>query len=1012
MTPERMKKLQELFDAALDRAPAERAAFLAEACGNDQALRRAVESLLLHHEQANSFIESPPAVVAADLFADEPSESLTGQSIGRYKLLELLGAGGMGEVYLAQDTSLGRKVALKLLPARFTTEPDRLRRFEQEARTASALNHPNIVTIYEIGQVGETHFIATEYLDGVTLRAHLSATRVNAPEALEIAGQVASALAAAHARGIVHRDIKPENIMVLKDSYSLHRENYVKLLDFGIAKLTEATSAKTEAPTKRLIQTNQGVVLGTVSYMSPEQARAVEVDARTDLWSLGVVLYEMVTSQIPFAGDTAEDMRAAILKDKPLPLSSAVPERLKWIVEKALRKDREDRYQTAREFFSDLRELQQQESTSNALREPSVAPEAGAPRSSTEPGDVPPTSTGATGTAAVVTPRPSSAEYIVTGIRRHKRGALLGLAALAIAFTVIAFAIYKWRTSTTANLAVPFQAMKIMRLTDSGKATAAAISPDGNYVVYALENGGRQSLWLRQVSPTSEREIVAPSSTFIRGLTFSKDGNLIYYTAGDRDSVWSNNALYQVPTLGGTPRKLLAAVSSAVTFSPDGSRIAFVHDNQSTAGGETQLKISNADGTGERVLAQHKGNLFFQDSGPAWSPDGEIIACAAGIDPDGIYNTVVGVSVADGTEKPITSYRGWMGRVDRVTWLSDNSGLIVVAATNLSTGSQIWHLAYPSGKVRRITNDLNDYGIDSLTLTSDMATMAAVQQDQTANFWLMMVNEDASRARQITHGKFSGGGGGLTWTPDGKIVFPRRTGDIEDLWIMDRDGTNQRQLTADPSWEVFPTFSPDGRYLVLNSNRVNISHIWRFNADGTNPKQLTDGNSEDYSPVFTPDGQWVLFASWRSGKLATWKVSIEGGEPVQLAHETSPWPAVSPNGKLFASGYHDNDPNTEWRLAVYPIEGGQPGKLFKITSTTKFGPGLSWTPDGQTLIYVDTLDGVSNIWSQPINGSPKRQLTNFKSDLILRFALSPDGRQLVLRRGTETRDVVLIQDSK
>jgi Tol biopolymer transport system component len=229
---------------------------------------------------------------------------------------------------------------------------------------------------------------------------------------------------------------------------------------------------------------------------------------------------------------------------------------------------------------------------------------------------------------------------------------------------------------------------------------------------------------------------------------------------------------------------------------------------------------------------------------------------------------------------------------------------------------------------------------------------------------------------------------------------------------MDQDGTNQRQLTSDAPWEAYPMFSPDGRYLVFNSNGDSISHIWRFDADGTNPKQLTDGNAEDYSPVFTPDGRWVLFCSWRSGKLATWKVSIEGGAPVQLAQDTSPYPAVSPDGKMFASGYHDDDPNSPWKFAIYPITGGQPLKLFDITSTTKAATGLSWTSDGQALIYVDTRDGVSNIWSQPIEGSPKRQLTNFKSDLIFRFALSRDGRQLVLKRGTQTRDVVLIREFK
>jgi serine/threonine protein kinase/sugar lactone lactonase YvrE len=1006
MNPERLQQIEKLFHAALERERAERAAFLVAECGDDDSLRRAVESLLAHHEQAKSFIESPATVAAAAIFEDEKGGSLTGQSVGRYEVLELLGAGGMGEVYLAQDTSLGRKVALKLLPALYTQDADRLRRFEQEARTASALNHPNIITIYEIGHADANHFIATEYIEGATLRSHLATTRIKAVDALDIAVQVASALAAAHAKGVVHRDIKPENIMVLKEDYSLRRENYVKVLDFGIAKLMEAGSLDGEAATMPLINTNQGVVLGTVSYMSPEQARATVVDARTDIWSLGVVLYEMLAGKIPFLGETAEDARAAILRDRLPPLQSEVPERLKWIVEKALRKDREDRYQTAREFLSDLRELQKQEFASESLREHSVAPQASDDESVTSgQSAIAPTGTGST--REIAAPPTSSAEYIVGEIRRHKRGVVIAVAVLLLTTVGIAYGLIElWRRSQSRPV-TSSRSMKITRLTDSGNATAAAISPDGNYVVYALENEGKQSLWLRQVAPTSEKEIVSSAPVYIRGLTFSKDGNLIYYTAGDRDSVFGNGVLYQVPALGGTPRKVLARVSSPIAFSPDGSRIAFVRDNEGS-GGEEALMIANVNGTEERILAQHKGLAFFNDSGPAWSPDGKIIACGVWFDP--IYNSVVEVSVEDGTEKPMTSYKGWMGPVDRVTWLRDGSGLLVVAAQDVITGSQIWHLAYPSGEVRRITNDLNGYGSDSLTLTSDSATIAVVQQDAMANFWLMMMNEDTGRARQITHGKFSDGGGGLAWTPDGKIVFPRRTGDMHDLWIMDQGGANQRQLTTDAPWEVFPMFSPDGRYLVFNSNRDKISHIWRIDADATNPKQLTTGNAEEYSPVFTPDGKWVLFSSWRSGKLATWKVSIDGGEPVQLAQQDSPWPAVSPDGKLFACGYHDSDPNSPWRLAIYPIAGGQPVKLFEITSTTKFGTGLSWTPDGKALIYVDTRDGVSNIWSQPIDGGPPKQVTNFKSDLIFRFALSPDGRQLVMKRGTQTRDVVLIRD--
>jgi len=303
MKPERWQHLDQLFHDALERKPVERAAFLDEACAGDESLRKQVEALLAAHAEAGSFIESPALEVEARSLVGDQDASVVGQTIGHYTLNCSIGVGGMGEVYLAHDNVLGRKVALKLLPAYFTKDSDRLRRFEQEARAASALNHPNIVTIHEIGHDGSFHFIAQEFVDGVTLSTYLSSKRLTLNEALEIAMQVASALAAAHAKGIVHRDIKPENIMVDKGSH-LGRQHHVKVLDFGIAKLADltVTGMKAEATTRMLIKTGEGKAIGTAAYMSPEQARGESVDARTDIWSLGVVLYEMLTGKRPFAG--------------------------------------------------------------------------------------------------------------------------------------------------------------------------------------------------------------------------------------------------------------------------------------------------------------------------------------------------------------------------------------------------------------------------------------------------------------------------------------------------------------------------------------------------------------------------------------------------------------------------------------------------------------------------------------------------------------------------------------
>src|SRR5205085_6992406 len=354
MKAERWKQVNDLFQSAVERAPAERAAFLDDACHGDESLRRELGSLLTSYERSENFIELPAFEVAPELVTSERANTLVGKLIGHYRIESLIGVGGMGEVYLARDERLGRKAALKLLPDSLTTDETQLSRFKTEARSASALNHPNILTVYEIGVEGTRHFIATEIIEGITLRALLACGRINLRAALEIAVQVASALAAAHEAGVVHRDIKPENIMLRPDGYA-------KVLDFGIAKLNERLASDLdEVGTTAVLQTRPGLVLGTAHYMSPEQARGQKVDARSDIWSLGVVIYEMVGGSPPFRGETPSDCIASILKTEPSPLSGVlreVPLKLESILQKALRKNSDERYQTIKEMLADLRNL-------------------------------------------------------------------------------------------------------------------------------------------------------------------------------------------------------------------------------------------------------------------------------------------------------------------------------------------------------------------------------------------------------------------------------------------------------------------------------------------------------------------------------------------------------------------------------------------------------------------------------------------------------------------------------
>jgi eukaryotic-like serine/threonine-protein kinase len=445
MKPEEWRQIESLFHAAAGRDPGERASFLAAACGEDEALRREVESLLAAHERAGSFIEKPALEVEARSLADEQAgatdERSAEQTIGHYSIAALLGSGGMGDVYLAHDTRLGRQIALKLLPADYTKDADRLRRFEQEARAASALNHPNIITIHEIGQFEGRYFIAAEYVEGTTLRERLADGAMKLTEALDVIVQVASALETSHAKGIIHRDIKPENIM-------LRRDGYVKVLDFGLAKLTEGVGpgrgVDPEAPTRALAETAPGMVMGTPRYMSPEQARGVTVDARTDVWSLGCVLYEMVTGRAPFEGATFSDVIASVLGHEPPPLAryaGDAPFELEWAVRKSLRKDRDERYQTVREMLSDLKSLKLRlEFEAELERATPHGRGSEAERAETSGGSAGGTSQIAAQTGDASPARATSGDESVTAkIRRRKPAASLILATLA---AVIVAAVY------------------------------------------------------------------------------------------------------------------------------------------------------------------------------------------------------------------------------------------------------------------------------------------------------------------------------------------------------------------------------------------------------------------------------------------------------------------------------------------------------------------------------------------------------------------------------------------
>jgi eukaryotic-like serine/threonine-protein kinase len=583
--------------------------------------------------------------------------------------------------------------------------------------------------------------------------------------------------------------------------------------------------------------------------------------------------------------------------------------------------------------------------------------------------------------------------------RRHRRSIVLSLAAL-IAAGAVASALYKFssrdRPKSVPAAVAPFQRMKLERLTVTGRAVDAAVSPDGKYVAYVVLDGGRRSLWLRQLATASNIQIAAPVEGGYGYLTFTRDGSHIFYTKREKNTHFT---LYQIPLLGGVPRKVVENIQSPVTLSPDGKQLAFIRWYPEQA--EMALIIANADGTEERRLATRKRPVFLSYGGAAWSPDGKVIVFAVR-NPDDDYRRLFEVNVVDGKEKEIASYQ-WLS-VGRLAWLKDGSGL-VASASDQSGASQLWHLSYPGGEVRRITNDLNSY--TGVSMTEDSGSLVTILGELRSNVWTIAPGADASRAKQITFGRIEGDDG-ITLAPDGKVIYTSNAGGEVDVWMMEADGTGQRQLTFGAGRNVLPEVSPDGRYIVFVSNRTGSNHIWRVDADGRNLRQVTDG-AEEVDPHISPDGQWMVYAAAdSSNSWALWKIPIEGGQPVRLTDRPATYPVVSPDGKLVACNYMLESPSQpqQWRIAIVPFEGGQPVKVLDVPTFPL--RQIGWTPDGHSLTYVETRDEVSNIWSLPIDGAPPKQLTGFKTDRIFSFAWTQDGKQLLYARGALTSDVILI----
>lgn len=946
MTPEEWEKISEIYHEASELDGNARASFLNEQCADDATLRREVESLLAAEAAAGDFIAEPVVgAFAADIFKGNGLKP--GDLIGHYRILSKIGTGGMGEVFLAADTKLGRNVAIKTLSSMFDGDESFLKRFRNEARAAARLNHPHVATVYAVEEHAGRPFIALEYIDGKTLGELIPRDGVDVETFAKWFHPVAAALTHAHARGVIHRDVKPGNIMITNDGI-------VKILDFGLAYFRPAAASATDS---QIHVTEAGQLLGTPSYMSPEQAEGKEVDHRSDIFSLGVVMYEALTGERPFTGDSNAEIVSNLLKTTPPAIEKiqpSVPPELTALISHCIQKRRRDRPQEMAEVCAVLESFV-------------VAP-----------------------TSSAATNRSFSQRFYRQVSSARVWPNLVG------AGIVLLLALAGWFYFSRENTAsLRFANITIRRLSQSSNVVFASITPDGKSVIFnTIDENGNRALWIRRIDDHNALQLVGYQPVqFWGGLTANADASQIYYVTADRASIQST--LYRISALGGTPRKLTDGVNDLGSLSADGKRVLFVRY-------KPLLRIVSAnaeDGSGEQVIREEETETtVFRD--PQYSFDGRHIYYSRMDRIDGVeWWQLVRIPAEGGEETVIIPRR--KERMNELVTLGDGRGLLLNGADPTSNLSQLFHVSLPDGRLTRLTNDINSY----FGISVDRAgrSIVAAQRYDERRIWVGDADAlDGSQSitpEPNVHRE-------VEWTPDGRIVYDAVDNSRPHIWIMDSDGNNKQQLTPNESSDQNPRVSGDGRFIIFTSDRNGHDQVWRMNIDGSNQVLLADVEGATAAARFGPDGQTVYFY-WEHGNRAVMgKMPVTGGTVTELnSFSESEW-AFSPDGSRIAYVMRD-DKAGRVKLAIARMDSPTPERILNSSPIYL----LTWRSDSNAIFVRERDKGAnpfSTILEYDLATGESRVFLSTAPDYVTRLSFSRDGKRAAIIRGRLSTDAVML----